>query len=135
MQRSVLLAKLIGPLFLAAALGLLLNQNTYWGMIDEVIRRPSPLGNLLIYLSGLLSMLGGLAVVNAHPSWTRDWRVIITVIGWVMLIGGVVRVVLPGVGLKVGSTVYSSSITLPIIAVISLVIGGFLSFKGYWGKT
>jgi hypothetical protein len=72
MDRSVLLAKLIGPLFLAAGLGVLLNQGTYWGVIDEVIRHPSPIGNLLIYLSGLLSMLGGLAVVNAHPSWTRD---------------------------------------------------------------
>jgi hypothetical protein len=71
MQRSTLLAKLIGPLFLAIALGMLLNQNTYWGMIDEVIRHPSPMGNMLIYLSGLLSMLGGLAVVNAHPFWTR----------------------------------------------------------------
>jgi hypothetical protein len=43
MHRSVLLAKLIGPPFLAIGLGLLLNQNTYWGMIDEVIRHPSPI--------------------------------------------------------------------------------------------
>src|SRR5271157_4832725 len=109
MQRSVFLAKLIGPPFLAIALGLLFNQNTYWGMIDEVIRRPSPIGNMLIYLSGLLSMLAGLAMVNAHP---RDWRVIITIIGWLMLIGGIVRIVLPDIVLKVGSTLYASPTTL-----------------------
>jgi uncharacterized membrane protein len=74
MQRSILLAKLIGPPFLAIALGLFLDQNTYWGMIDEVIRHPSPIGNMLIYLSGLLSLLGGLAIVNAHPSWTALFR-------------------------------------------------------------
>ncbi len=106
MQRSILLAKLIGPPFLAIALGLFLNRNTYWGMIDEVIRHPSPIGNMLIYLSGLLSLLGGLAIVNAHPSWTRDWRVIITIIGWLMLIGGIVRIVLPNIGLKIGSALY-----------------------------
>ena len=25
-------------------------------------------------------MLAGLAVVNTHPSWTRDWRVVLTII-------------------------------------------------------
>src|SRR5215813_10449735 len=135
MQRSVLLAKLIGPLFLAIGLGLLLNQNTYWGMIDEVIRRPTPIGNMLIYLSGLLSMLGGLAVVNAHPSWIRDWRVIITIIGWGMLIGGTIRIVLPDIILKVGSAMYSSPTNLLIVAIISIMLGGFLSFKAYWAET
>src|SRR5262249_46865814 len=135
MERPVLLAKLIGPLFLAIGLGLLLNQNTYASMIDEVIRHPSPLGHMLIYLSGLLSMLGGLAVVNAHPSWSRDWGVIITIIGWLLLIGGIIRIVLPDIGLKVGSTLYASPATLPVFAIISLVVGGFLSFKGYWTET
>ncbi len=135
MQRSVFLAKLIGPPFLAIALGLFLNQNTYWGMIDEMIRHPSPIGNMLIYLSGLLSLLGGLAIVNARPSWTRDWRVIITIIGWLMVIGGIVRIVLPDIGLRVGSALYASPTTLPIVAIISLGLGGFLSFKGYWTET
>jgi hypothetical protein len=35
MERSLVLAKLIGPLFLTIGLGLLLNQNTYWAMIME----------------------------------------------------------------------------------------------------
>ena len=104
-------------------------------MIDEVIRHPSPIGSLLIYLSGLLSMLGGLAVINAHPSWSRDWRVVITIIGWLLLVGGIVRIVLPDIMVKLGSTLYGSPTALPIVAVISLVLGGFLSFKGYWTGT
>ena len=135
MERSLFLAKLVGPLFLTIALGLLLNQNTYWGMINEVIRHPTPIGSMLIYLSGLLSMLAGLAMVNAHPVWARDWRVLITILGWLMLIGGIVRIALPDIGLKVGSALYASPTTLPIIAVISLALGGFLTFKGYSTKT
>jgi hypothetical protein len=132
MDRSILLAKIIGPPFLAVGLGLLLNQKTYWEMIDDVIRHSTPIGNMLIYLSGLLSMLAGLAVVNTHPSWTADWRVLITIIGWLMLVGGVVRIVLPDITLKLGSTIYGSPTTLLIVAIISLVLGGILSFKGYW---
>jgi hypothetical protein len=132
MVRSALLAKIIGPPFLAVGLGLLLNQKIYWDMIDEVIRHPTPIGNMLIYLSGVLSMLAGLGVVNTHPSWTRDWRVILTIVGWLLLVGGLVRIVLPGIILKLGSTLYGSPITLLIVAIISLVLGGFLSLKGYW---
>jgi len=132
MDRSTLLAKLIGPPFVAIGLGLLLNQRTYWDMIDDVIRHPSPIGNMLIYLSGLLSMLAGLALVNAHPSWTRDWRVVITILGWLLLVGGIVRIVLPDIILKLGSTLYGSPTTPLLVAIISLALGGFLSFKGYW---
>ncbi len=135
MDRSVLLAKLIGPPLLAVGLGLLLNQPIYWEMTDEVIRHPSPVSNVLIYLSGLLSMVVGLAIVNVHPSWTRDWRVVITVIGWLLLVGGMVRIVLPDIVLKLGSTFYGSPTSLLIVAFISLVLGSFLSFKGYWVKT
>jgi len=81
-----------------------------------------------------LSMVAGLAVVNTHGMWTRDWRVIITILGWLMVIGGIVRVVVPNFGLKLGSVVYGSPVALIIVAIISLVLGGFLSFKGYWSK-
>jgi hypothetical protein len=58
--------------------------------------------------------------------------VILTVIGWLMLVGGIVRIVLPDMLLKVGSTIYGSPTTLWIVASISLVLGGFLTVKGYW---
>jgi len=47
-------------------------------------------------------------------------------------VGGIVRIVLPGIILRLGSTIYGSPTTLLIVAIISLVLGGFLSFKGYW---
>jgi hypothetical protein len=135
MERSVLIAKLIGPVFLTIGFGLLLNQNTYWDMTNEVLRHPTPTGSMLIYVSGVTSMLAGLAVVNAHPLWTRDWRVIITIIGWLMLIIGIVRIVIPDLGVKAGSALYTSPTSLVIAAIISLMFGGFLSFKGYWTET
>ena len=128
----------MGPLFVAAGLGFLLNQSTYWDMITEVIARTTPTDHLLIYVSGLLSMLAGLAVVNTHGLWTSDWRVVITILGWIMLVGGIIRIVVPNFGLKLGSAVYGSPVALIIVAIISLMLGGFLTFKGYgtsWSKS
>jgi hypothetical protein len=38
---------------------------------------------ILFYLCGLLSLLAGLVILNLHNKWV-DWRVIITVLGWLM---------------------------------------------------
>ena len=57
-------------------------------MAEEFLR-----SRALIYLSGLLTMTAGLAIVLAHNVWARDWPVLITVLGWLATIGGAVRIV------------------------------------------
>jgi len=86
---------------------------------------------ILFYLSGFLSLLAGLSIVNLHNVWQPDWRLIITVLGWLMTIGGVMRIVLPRVALAVGSTIYSGSASTIVVALLTGVLGTFLSFKGY----
>ena len=73
----------------------------YESMIAEALHP-----GILFYLSGLLSLLAGLAIINLHNTWYADWRVIITVLGWLMTIGNIVRVVLPQIAIAIGSTIY-----------------------------
>jgi uncharacterized membrane protein len=126
MQSSAFLARLLGPLFIVLGVGMLANQVIYQGMIDEFVH-----SSALVYLSGLLSLLGGLAIVNVHSSWTSDWKVIITLLGWLLLIGGIVRIVLPQFAATIGITVYEPRAAIVVVAVVALALGGFLSFKGY----
>ena len=46
----------------------------------------------LVYMSGLASLLAGLAIVNAYAAWTGDWRVVVTAVGWILVIAGIVRI-------------------------------------------
>lgn len=82
MDRSLFLAGLPGPTFVAVALGMLINLGMYESMIADALHPGT-----LFYLSGFLSLLAGLAIVNLHNRWHMDWRVIITVLGWLMTIG------------------------------------------------
>ena len=75
--------------------------------------------------------LAGLAIVNLHDTWCMDWRVIITVLGWLMTIGGIARIVLPQVAITIGSTIYSGRASTIVAALIVGTLGAFLSFKGY----
>ncbi|THK34022.1 hypothetical protein EHS39_32725 [Ensifer sp. MPMI2T] len=126
MERSLFLARLLGPTFVAIALGMLINLGMYETMIAEALHP-----GILFYLSGLLSLLAGLAIVNLHNRWQMDWRVIITVLGWLMTIGGIIRIVLPQVAIAVGSTIYGGRASAIVVALIIGPLGAFLSFKGY----
>ena len=126
MDRSLFLARLLGPTFVAVALGMLINLGIYESMIADALHP-----GILFYLSGFLSLLAGLAIVNLHNRWQMDWRVIITVLGWLMTIGGIMRIVLPRVAIAIGSTIYSGRASTIVVALITGTLGTFLSFKGY----
>jgi hypothetical protein len=126
MDRSIFLAKLMGPTFVVVALGMLLNLDLYESMTAEAL-----LPGVLFYLSGLLSLLAGLAIINLHDKWQLDWRVIITVQGWLMTIGGTLRIVLPQFAIEVGSSIYGGTTSTIVAALVAGGLGAFLCFKGY----
>lgn len=126
MPPAVFIARLTGPSFIAIGVGVLLNQAHYAAMITEAAHSPT-----LIYLSGLLTLPLGLAILNVHRAWTADWRVIVTILGWLLAIGGVIRIVLPQFTATMATALFSTSAGLMAVAVVTLVLGGYLSFEGY----
>jgi uncharacterized protein YjeT (DUF2065 family) len=126
MSAAVLIARLVGPIFAAIGLGILINAPFYVGAVIEAVHSPT-----LVYLSGIATLLAGLAVLNAYRVWTADWRVIVTILGWIFVISGILRIVLPQLLTKLATTIFSGTTALLIAGAVVLVIGGFLSFKGY----
>jgi hypothetical protein len=128
MQAAVFIARLVGPVFVAVGLGVLLNGTFYTALIMEAVHSPT-----LIYFSGLLAFAPGLAILNVHRTWS-GWPVIITIVGWLMVIGGVFRLVLPATTATLAGDVYTRPMVLLGIAIVMLVVGAYLCFEGYRRK-
>ena len=45
----------------------------------------------VVYLSGVLMFIAGLAIARSHNRWQRDWTLLITLCGWFMLALGLFR--------------------------------------------
>lgn len=45
----------------------------------------------VIYLSGVIMFVAGLALVRAHNIWKKNWNVLITLAGWFLLLLGLIR--------------------------------------------
>ena len=80
---------------------------------------------------GMFALLAGLAIVNTHNLWVSDWRVIITILGWLAVVRGALSLLFPNEMYGVGETILASRSGTMIGAVIILVLGGFLSWMGY----
>jgi hypothetical protein len=123
---SIFLAKLIGPLMLAVGIGVLINGAVYRALANEFLG-----SRALIYLSGLLTMTAGMALVLTHNVWVRDWRTVITVLGWLAAIGGAIRIVAPQGTERFGRAMLKSRLGLTVSGVIWIAIGAVLCYFGY----
>ena len=126
MQTSIFLARLIGPVLLAAAFGMLLNEKAYRAMAKEALGSYA-----LIYLTGILGLAAGLAIVLTHNVWVMDWRVIVTLFGWLAVAGGVLRILAPDRMREIGKNLVKNDNTRIVSALVTLAIGAVLSFYGY----
>src|SRR5258708_24646700 len=82
MSTSVFIARLIGPVMLVIGLAVFTNQRAFREMAEEFLA-----SRALLFLSGLLIMPVGLAIVLTHNIWAADGRVMITLFGWLNVIG------------------------------------------------
>jgi uncharacterized membrane protein len=126
MANSTFLARLMGPLMLAVGIGVFVNGQVYRLLADEFLR-----SRALIYLSGLLTMTAGLAIVLTHNVWRADWPVIITILGWLALIGGAFRIIAPQGTERVGRAILKHKHGLSIAGVVWVAIGAVLCLVGY----
>jgi hypothetical protein len=123
---SLFLARLIGPIFVVVAIGVLTNGAAYRSVSAELARSTA-----LIYLSGLLAMAAGVAILLHHNVWAADWRVLITLFGWIAALGGAQRIIWPQ-GTEGAVRWSADNPTIFIIAgIFWLIIGGVLCFYGY----
>ena len=126
MQTSILIARLIGPLLVMTGLIMLVTPQAVQDMARDFLASRG-----LIFLAGVLALLAGLAIVNTHNVWTAGWPVIITMFGWLAVIGGIFRMGFPALTKSVAETMLARPAGLRVSAVIQLVLGAYLMFVSY----
>jgi uncharacterized membrane protein YhaH (DUF805 family) len=120
MTNSTRIAGLLGPTLIALSI-------TEWMNLGVFTAAIGPSFGPHVYLNGTLLFVAGLAIVRAHNSWTRGWPVLITLVGWMAMLGGLSRMAEPVAAQEAGR----HPIVLYATLVALLVIGAVLTFKAY----
>jgi hypothetical protein len=120
MLNSKRIAALVGPTIVAMVVSEfpLVQPHLYDAQIPPVV-----------YLSGVLMFVGGLAIVRAHNMWTRDWTVLITLSGWFFLALGLFRMFAAGAYQR-GSAQTSATLFMVLEGAL-FVLGLIMTFQAY----
>jgi small-conductance mechanosensitive channel len=129
-MHSTLIARLMGPVLLVMglgmALGLWMSPDVFNGVMKDFM------GNLaIIWLVGVLTLVAGIAIINVHNVWESDWRVIITILGWLAILRGVTNLMFPGKVQELGNRMVESHAACLLSTLALIVLGVILTAKGY----
>lgn len=106
------------------ALGLLFNKTYYQKEFKKIVRDSS-----LLLLGGFLAIAVGFLILQYHHTWTASWVTIITLVGWVSLIKGIVLLAFPRVVDRYRELIFRDNhlnyYLLPLLAILGLVFGYF----------
>jgi len=127
MNSSILLARIIGPTFLIIGIGVLLNPAYYGAMIKNFVKDAE-----LYYFSGALALVTGISILLFHNIWVADWRVVITLIGWMSLAKGVGRIMFPTKGAKIADKIIDLYSAVYGASTVITIVGIWLSYQGYF---
>ncbi len=126
MQTSYFLAKLIGPVLALVGISMLIDPAEYFSMAKDFMQQPA-----LLYLAAVLGVLGGLAIVLTHNVWAFDWRVILTLLGWISIVDSASWMLLPKQVAAFWTPILEMGGFVPGAAVIVLLLAAVLGYFGY----
>lgn len=125
MTHSEFIAGLIGPTLIAIALSILTNRAALEAMIGQIADNYA-----VVFLAGLMLFVTGLAIVRVHPGW-EGWTALVTTFGWLALLGGLVRMMIPDQSAAMARAFIASSAAVTGSAIAMLALGAFFTIKGY----
>lgn len=82
------------------------------------------------YLAGALWFIAGLSIIRKHNLWMFNWPVLITLIGWFALLGGLARMFFPKAAQDGGQNTFVAL----AFQIVLLVVGIILTFVAYIRK-
>jgi hypothetical protein len=128
METSYFLAKLIGPVFLVAGLAVLIRPQRTRQLGREFVDSEA-----LIFLSGMITLPVGLAIVIVHNVCVAGWPVIITIVGWLLVLAGIARMLAFDGVRSIGRKMIEKTSLFAVPGAIMAALGAYLSYQGYLG--
>lgn len=125
MDLSIFLAKVMGLYLVIGGVATLINYKTFRDAVKDFAK-----SRIIPLLSGVLALMIGLLLVVSHNVWEGGWPVIITVIGWLAVLEGILYLVFPGalkwIAKKITSTWYV------VFGVVYILLGAYLCYVSFW---
>ncbi len=122
--------QIISIVYIAVGIGILVNPGFYKKLFDDFIENAA-----VMYLGGVIALVVGYLILAFHNTWTKDLSVIITIVGWLALIKGILILIWPKMIIAMSRSMVQKESILKIGAVAVIILGLVFSFLGFCPKS
>lgn len=84
MYTSIIIAQILGIIFMVLGLSMLINKKGTALAIEEMMKNQG-----LMWIAGLVTLIMGSVIVMLNNVWTSGLPLLVTILGWLTLIKGV----------------------------------------------
>ena len=123
MDLSMLLAQVLGVVYLAAGLGMLLNGDYYKKAMHAMVKDGG-----MMYLGGFMALVMGFFMVTYHNVW-EGWPILVTLIGWLALIKGLALLIFPQGMMDWSATMMKH---MANYSYVTLALGAVFAYFGFF---
>ena len=127
MDATLFLALLWGPVLVAIGLGVFISGDHYASIYRNLQREP-----MAVLGFAMTAMAAGIAQVSIYGRWGTFTEGVLSVLGWALLVKGVLLALVPHWAYWTSEQVGQSSL-MPVIGALLLIVGGYLSIVGFAG--
>lgn len=126
MDNTIFLAQFWGWLLIIFCSIFLLRRKA---LFEEIFELSSDKG--FTVLSGYIALVLGLVSILFHNVWSGDWRVLITIIGWISLVKGILRIGFPKFVEKTVAIFRTKVGLMQTMLVAMFIIGAWLIYSSW----
>jgi hypothetical protein len=120
MELSIVIAKIISVIYIASGIAVLIGTIRLSELVNDFEK-----SSALTFISGCIGIIAGMILVVYHNIWVKNWNVVITIISWIMLVGGVIVVIIPKYLFYMKGFVKDSRLWGIFMILFGIVIGYF----------
>lgn len=125
MCQTIFLSKLLGFFITILTVFILTNKKKFALLATQVLASLP-----VLMVSGCCSVLLGLYVVLTHNLWTLDSKLVVTLVGWIILLQGILRIFSPAFFIE-GTKNFIEKERFYLIAWIWFLLGIYLLYTGF----
>lgn len=113
MASSTMLASIFGPLLIITSLWALLYKENVKKVVDSMKKTPA-----LQYFVGVVNVLLGIVFITSFNYWYMSIEILVTLLGWCLLIRGLVLMFFPKTLDSMMKTYMKSSLLFSLIGIV-----------------
>ena len=123
---TMFLATIMGWYLIIFSLFVLLRRPIFISVMMDVLKHRAS-----AFILALFTLIIGLLMVTSHNVWVKGFPVLITILSWLILISGVIRIFFLDEIIQQGKSLAAQGNKLTGLAIVLLILGLFLIYEVY----